>query len=102
LIMYLLGTFGAALIGVTASFLFPSTLVLTTADPSISPVGGIQQVLRSLLLSIVDNPFNAVVTANFIGVLAWAIGLGLALRHASTATKSVLNDISGAVTAIVR
>jgi len=102
LILYILGTFGAALIGVVASFLFPSTLVLTGAFEGITPAGGIGEVLKSLLLSVVDNPFNAVLNANFIGVLAWAIGLGLALRHASDATKTVLHDLSGAVTAIVR
>lgn len=102
LILYLLGTFGAALIGVFASFLFPSTLVLTGSIEGLSPAGGIGEVLKSLLLSVVDNPFNAVLNANFIGVLAWAIGLGLALRHASDATKTVLHDLSGAVTAIVR
>jgi serine/threonine transporter len=102
LMLYVLGTFGAALIGVFASFLFPSTLVLTGSFEGIAPVGGIGEVLRSLLLSVVDNPFNAVLNANFIGVLAWAIGLGLALRHASDATRTVLHDLSGAVTAIVR
>lgn len=102
LILYILGTFGAALIGVLGSFLFPSTLLLTGSFEGITPAGGIGEVLKSLLLSVVDNPFNAVLNANFIGVLAWAIGLGLALRHASDATKTVLHDLSGAVTAIVR
>lgn len=102
LILYILGTFGAALIAVLGSFLFPSTLVLTGSFEGITPAGDIGEVLKSLLLSVVDNPFNAVLNANFIGVLAWAIGLGLALRHASEATRTVLHDLSGAVTAIVR
>ena len=102
LTLYLIGTFGAALIAVLGSFLFPSTLVLTGSFEGITPAGGIGEVLNSLLLSMVDNPFSAVLNANFIGVLAWAIGLGLALRHASDATKTVLRDLSGAVTTIVR
>lgn len=102
LVLYLLGTFGAALIGVLGSSLFPSTLVLTGSFEGITPAGGIGEVLKSLLLSVVDNPVNAVLNANFIGVLAWAIGLGLALRHASDATKTMLHDLSGAITAIVR
>lgn len=102
LVLYLLGTFGAAIIGVAASFLFPSTLTLSGSSIDLAPAGGIGDVLRTLMLNIVDNPFNAVVNANYIGILAWAIGLGMALRHASDTTKAVLRDVSDAVTTIVR
>ncbi len=100
--LYLLGTFGAAVIGVGASFLFPSTLVLTGSISDIAPTTGILNVLKVLLMSMVDNPFNAVVNANYIGILVWAVGLGIALRHASDHTKAILHDVSNAVAAIVR
>ena len=72
LFLYLLGTFAAAVVAVIASMWFPSTLVLTTHDATVSAPGGIGEVLQSLLLSVVDNPVSALMNANFIGILAWA------------------------------
>lgn len=102
LFLYLLGTFSAAVVAVIASTLFPSSLVLATHDVAVSPPGGIGDVLQSLLLSVVDNPVSALMDANFIGILAWAIGMGIAIRHASDTTRTVLGDLSNGVTLIVR
>ncbi|QLG94065.1 serine/threonine transporter SstT [Pseudomonas yamanorum] len=102
LFLYLLGTFAAAVVAVIASTLFPSTLVLATHDVAMSAPGGIGEVLQSLLLSVVDNPVSALMNANFIGILAWAIGMGIAIRHASETTRTVLADLSNGVTLIVR
>ncbi|WP_277593868.1 serine/threonine transporter SstT [Pseudomonas chlororaphis] len=100
--LYLLGTFAAAVVAVIASSLFPSSLVLSTHDVAISAPGGISEVLQSLLLSVVDNPVSALMNANFIGILAWAIGMGVAIRHAGNTTRTVLDDLSNGVTLIVR
>ena len=102
LVLYLLGTFSAALIAVIASFAFPSSLTLVSNGAQLSPPGGIAEVLKTLLLNVVDNPINALLRGNFIGILAWAIGLGLALRHAAPASKQMLADLSSGVTSIVR
>ena len=102
LILYLFGTFAAAVVAVIASMLFPSSLVLVIEDIAIAAPGGISDVLQSLLLSAVDNPVSALMNANFIGVLAWAIGMGIAVRHAGDTTRTVLNDLSNGVTLIVR
>lgn len=102
LVLYLFGTFAAAVVAVIASMLFPSSLVLVTEDIAIAAPGGISEVLQSLLLSVVDNPVNALINANFIGILAWAIGMGIAIRHAGDATRTVLSDLSNGVTLIVR
>ena len=102
LFLYLLGTFAAALVAVVVSFIFPSTLALTTGATDITPPGGIVDVMKGLLLSVVANPFHALINANYIGILAWAVGLGLALRHASDTTKGLINDMSHAVTLVVR
>ncbi|WP_369959610.1 serine/threonine transporter SstT [Pseudomonas benzenivorans] len=102
LVLYLLGTFSAALIAVIASFAFPSSLALVSNGAELSPPGGIGEVLKTLLLNVVDNPINALLRGNFIGILAWAIGLGLALRHASPASKQLLADLSAGVTSIVK
>ncbi len=101
LILYLLGTFAAALVAVLASFAFPTTLVLDAPAATGNPPGGILIVLKNLLLSAVSNPVRALMEANFIGILAWAIGLGIALRHAGDGTRKVLNDLADAVSKIV-
>ena len=102
LFLYLLGTFAAAVVAVIASTLFPSPLVLATHDATVSAPGGIGEVLQSLLLSVVDNPVSALMNANFIGIRAWAIGMGIAIRHAGETTRTVLDDLSNGVTLIVR
>ena len=102
LVLYLFGTFAAAVVAVIASMLFPSNLVLATENIAIAAPGGISEVLQSLLLSVVDNPVSALMNANFIGILAWAIGMGIAIRHAGDTTRTVLSDLSNGVTVIVR
>ena len=87
LFLYLLGTFSAALTAVLFSFL-PSTLHLITAADSITPPSGIVEVLRGLLMSMVSNPIDALLNANYIGILVWAVGLGFALRHGNDTTKT--------------
>ncbi|ATG75720.1 serine/threonine transporter SstT [Zobellella denitrificans] len=100
--LYLLGTFAAALTAVVMSFVFPTELVLVTNGAEASAPEGIGEVLQTLLFKVVDNPINALLTGNFIGVLAWAIGLGVALHHASDTTKTVFNDIATGVSSIVK
>jgi serine/threonine transporter len=101
LVLYLTGTFLAALTAVAASFLFPTTLVLAGTADAVTPPEGISQVLKTVLLQVVDNPINALLTGNFIGVLAWAIGLGLGLHHASKTTKQVFADVSHGISMLV-
>jgi serine/threonine transporter len=103
LLLYVIGTLIAALVGVAASFLFPSTLELkAAADAGLSAPGGIGEVLKTLLMQVVDNPVHALLNANYIGLLAWAVGLGLALRHASASTRALVSDLSDAITWLVR
>jgi serine/threonine transporter len=100
--LYLIGTFAAALTAVLLSFSFPTTLVLVTGVEGSNPPQGIAEVLNTLLFKLVDNPVNALMTGNYIGILAWGIGLGIALHHGTDATKAVLNDISHGVSQMVR
>lgn len=102
LILYVVGTFLAALVAVSASFLFPVTVDLAADQGNLSPPGGVSEVLHDLLLNLVDNPVHAIEEANYIGILAWAVGLGIALRHAGDTTKNLLGDLSDAVTFLVR
>lgn len=102
LLLYLLGTFASAVVAVIASFMFPSTLVLFSDSAVVTAPGSISEVLKALLLSVVDNPVNALMKGNFIGILAWAVGLGIAIRHGSNTTRVVLGDVSDAVSHIVK
>ncbi len=102
LILYLVGTFAAALVAVLASFIFPLTIQLQLGNEVVNPPSGVLEVLRNLLLSVVDNPVRALLEANYIGILAWAVGLGLALRQAHGVTKNVVSDLSLGLSFIVR
>ena len=102
IILYLLGTFLAAVIAVIASMLFPSEVALAVREDASAAPQSVGEVLLALVLNVVDNPLNAIFKANFIGVLAWSIGLGLALRHASENTKQTVADFAEAISAIVR
>jgi len=101
LTLYLLGTFLAAVTGVLASFAFPTQLTLVAAATGTTPPAGIGQVLNNLVFQIVDNPINAIATGNYIGILTWAVALGMALHHASDSTKTLLNEVADGVSRIV-
>lgn len=102
LTLYLLGTFLAALTAVVASYLFPTTLKLVVSPEGLAPPQGVGEVLKTVVFNLVDNPLGAITNGNFLGILTWSIGLGVALRHAAPSTKIFLNDMSDAVTAVVK
>ena len=102
IVLYLLGTFLAAVIAVIVSMLFPSEVALAVREDASAAPQSVGEVLLALVLNVVDNPLNAIFKANFIGVLAWSIGLGLALRHASENTKQTVADFAEAISTIVR
>ena len=102
IVLYLLGTFIDGCVAVVTSFLFPVTLELTAAQEQTAAPGGIGEVLHTLLMNLVANPVDALVNANYIGILAWAVLLGVALRKASPGTKQALENIADAVSQVVR
>lgn len=103
MMMYAVGMFLAALSAVVSSMLFPSTLFLDiAAQADLQPPGSLVEILKNLLLSFVANPVIAIAEANFIGVLAWSVALGIAFRHASDTTKTLLNDAAFAVNYVIR
>ncbi|MFI8124822.1 serine/threonine transporter SstT [Acinetobacter sp. ABJ-A23_2] len=102
LLLYVVGMLLAAFSAVVASLSFPSTLFLNTVSHNnLQAPGSLADILKNLLLSFIANPVQAISEANFIGILAWAIGLGLAMRHSSDTTKQVMHDVSHAVSAII-
>ncbi|NNT92770.1 serine/threonine transporter SstT [Stutzerimonas nitrititolerans] len=102
LLLYALGTLSAAVVAVVASFLFPTSLELVSDTADITPPSGVAAVLKTLLFSVVDNPVRALIDGNYIGILAWAIGLGFAFRHASESTRQLSADLSAGVSLIVK
>ncbi len=100
--LYLAGTFMAALVAVSMSYLFPTNLTFAVPNPTATPPEGIGQVLHTLLFKVVDNPVHALVEGNFLGILAWAIALGFSFQHASDGMKTILNDISDGVSSVVK
>lgn len=103
LILYLIGTFVAGCLAVVASFLFPVTLVLPNSSMGdVTPPEGIVEVLRNLVMNLVSNPVTALMEANYIGILAWAILLGVALRHSSEYTKVVIDNIADAISQVIK
>ncbi|MFK0573691.1 serine/threonine transporter SstT [Endozoicomonas sp.] len=99
--LYLFGTLAASFVAVSISFLFPVKLTLVTNSGGVMPPEGVMEVLNTLLFQIVQNPVEALLTGNFIGILAWAIGLGLALRRGSESTRVMVHDLSMAISSIV-
>ncbi|MDL2433181.1 serine/threonine transporter SstT [Streptococcus sp. SC1] len=101
IILYLIGTFAAALVAVLANYVFPVTIELTAASSEVSPPEGIGQVLSNLLLNLVDNPINALTKANYIGILSWAVVFGVAMREASQQSKELLKTLADITSKIV-
>ncbi len=102
IILYLISTFLAAVVAVIGTTLFPIELTLANADSvTQSSPSNVWEVLTTLLMNVVSNPVDALVNANYIGILAWAVVLGVAMRAASAATNDVFVDISGAVSKVV-
>ena len=101
IVLYLVSTFLAAVIAVIASYLFPVTITLTEAASDSAPES-FAAIFTGLLNNIVSNPIGSIVSANYLGVLFWAIVLGFAFKGASDTTKKFLADASEAVTKAVR
>ena len=103
LVLYLVGTFAAAVVAVGASFLFPSQLLLSGVEAASNEAPtGIGEVMRHLLMNLVSNPIQALADANYIGILAWALVLGTAFRQASEHTRTLINDVAEAISKVVR
>lgn len=100
--LYVLGTFFASLVAVGMSFMFPTNLVLEGSQQITSAPNGVGEVLGNLVLNVVDNPVNALLSANYIGILFWAILLGFGLHNAAPSTKDLIGDVADGVSYIVK
>lgn len=99
--LYILSTLIAAVLAVCASMIFKLQMALPNAVTDQKAPGGIVEVLTNLGLSIVENPVAALSSGNYIGILFWAVVLGLAFKMAKDSTKQVLDDIADAISKVV-
>lgn len=103
IVLYMISTLAGAVVAVIGSFLFPITLTLKGVESaSQAAPSGVIEVLQNLLLNLISNPIGAISNANYLGILCWAVIIGIALRHASDATKNFLQDLSDAISQVVR
>ncbi len=100
--LYAIGTFLAGLVAVVASYLFPVALTLEDAAKDVAPPSGVGEVIETLVFNIVTNPVTAIMEANYIGILAWALVLGIALKKANGTTKTMLENVSDAISKVVQ
>ncbi len=101
-VLYIISTFVAALVAVIASYLFPVDLELVVAAEDQGAPSDVATVLVTVITNAVANPVDALTNANYLGILLWAVLLGIALRIASDLTKEVFSNISNAVSTVVR
>ena len=102
IVLYMFATFCASLVAVVASFIFPTKLVLQISDAEITPPSGIVEVLQNVIMNVVDNPIHALTNANYIGILAWAVIIGLALKNSSDGMHEIVADMAKAMTQVVQ
>lgn len=104
LLLYGIGTLASAFTAVVANNLFPVSFALSS-DLQVSGVeatSGIGEVLKTLLMNVVTNPVSALYNANYIGILSWAVILGIAFKYTSEGTRIMLSDISKALSKVVK
>ena len=102
--LYLFSTLMAAITAVLMNFLFPVKIPLEGAKAAegYTAPGGMSEVIGNLLHNIVANPVDALMNANYIGILFWAVILGIALKAAAPGTKKLMTDLAEAVSMVVR
>ncbi len=101
-ILYVLGTFLAALVAVTVSFIFPIIVPLEVTSMEARGPADITEVLRTLFMNMVDNPVNALVSANYIGLISWGMLFGFALRSTNQSTRNLFQDLAQLVTSVIK
>ncbi|MGY3725430.1 serine/threonine transporter [Granulicatella balaenopterae] len=100
-LLYVLSTFTAGLTAVIAIFLFPVQLTLVESAIDIVPPQGVGEVLKAVLLKTVDNPIDALIQSNYIGILAWSVIFGLGFQTSSKEMKASLKSISEMISIVI-
>lgn len=103
IVLYIISTFLASIVGVLGSFIFPQTISLAQPAANEAAPSGIGEVFENLLTGMFRNPVTAVAEGQYISILFWAVIFGLAAKKIATEnTKQTLSDISDIVAQLVR
>ncbi len=103
ILLYMVSTFLASVVAVVGSYIFPQTIMLSEAAEADTVPTGVGEVLSNLLVNMVGNPIGAIVDGRYIGILFWAVVLGLASKRvASDSTKKLMEDIANIVSLAVK
>ena len=104
--LYLVSTYLASLAAVLANVFFPQKITLSEKlieEEMAAAPSGLGEIITNLLNNIIANPVSSVANANYLGILFWAVVIGLSLkRFAGKETQTVLMNFSDAITQIVR
>ena len=102
--LYLFSTLCAAIVAVIVNFIHPVSISLAELDAAsgYTAPGSLSEIVLNLLGSVVANPVDALGSANYIGILFWAVILGIALKAAGPGTKKTMEDLADAVSKVVR
>ncbi len=102
-VLYVVSTLAAAFTAVAISFAFPVELTLSGVEAAdkAAPTE-IAEVLTTLIGNMVVNPVDALLNANYIGILVWAVLLGMAIGCTTEPTKDFFANMSHVISIVVR
>jgi serine/threonine transporter len=103
LFLYMISTFLAAFVATSASYIFPQVIAFPEKAAEGAAPDGVGEVLKNLVMNAVANPVQSLSEANYIGILFWAVMLGLAIKKVGSETTSgILKDLADGTSQCVR
>ena len=102
--LYLVSTLMAAILSVLAIRIFPVDVLLRGAvsETQTAP-GQLTDIFHNIIQNLMTNPLSAIINANYLSILLWAIVIGLALKSlASPSTLNALYEWSQALSRVVQ
>ena len=102
--LYMMTTLSAAMLAVFASRIFPVTIMFpNVGNVSDSAPGGLSEVFMNIVTGVMINPVKAIMEANYLSILMWAVIIGLALKKlAGASTLDSVKDWADAVSQVVQ
>ena len=102
--LYLFSTLCAAVVAVVVNFIHPVSITLTglEAAEGYAAPGSMSEIVMNLLMSVFANPVQAVASANYIGILFWAVVFGIALKAARPGLREDMEDLADGTSKVVR
>jgi serine/threonine transporter len=102
--LYLFSTLCAAVVAVVVNFIHPVSITLTglEAAEGYAAPGSMSEIVMNLLMSVFANPVQAVASANYIGILFWAVVFGIALKAARPGLREDMEDLAEGTSKVVR